>query len=531
MNRLKYFSLLMFIAFFTLAAGLFAGGGSQSGSARTPAGGRTDGYGEHMDISIAIWGIGSNMAKGNAKDDVIFNDILKRFNITIVPVNITWTDFHEKIRLWAATGQLPDIFCEYPSIAQYKQWAEEGVLKALPKDLSGWREIQSALSDPTVAAYNVNGTFYMIPGRDYKDVNDPAINCNVLYRTDWARQAGWNRPLTSLDDYINLVKTVKAQHPGVSGLTLRNPTEITNLMLGLYPYGALELDFYVKENDLWKPVYATEGFAQAMAGLRRLWTEGVLDRDAAINTNEEGELKFFSGLSFSYATNNIGRFNRDLWVAATGGMPAEEGLDFMELWPAPDGNRYHAVGFPGGHKTMISSGVNDRKLGRIMDLLEYMNQEDTLITLHNGRENIDWKWENGQMISLLKPGESKYDKYPVACSDFRALGAWGSWLFLTGKSISDPDPDHIYTGRRFGEWYQYIIANHKAPVINWAVQNITTPGKEKAGTFAVTNDMWPVIMGTGDPVAMWKTVIRDYERRGLTEAINEMTAEAKKLGL
>jgi putative aldouronate transport system substrate-binding protein len=489
-------------------------------------------YAEPMEVSISIWDIGTGMAKETAKDDAILNDLMERFNITIVPVNISWSDYAEKNRLWAATGQLPDVFCDYPTVAQYKQWAEEGVLKALPGDLSPWPEIRTALSDSTVAAYNIDGVFYTVPARDYKDVKDHAVNTNVIYRKDWAKDAGWDRPLAGLEDYIQMCKAVMARHPGVSGLTLETPGRIVNFMLGLYPYGALS--FYVKENGLWKPSYATEEYARAMTGLRALWTEGILDRDAAINVNREGELKFFSGQSFSYATNNIRRinYNVELWKSTSGGLNAEDAIDFLELWPAPDGNRYHGVNFPGGHKTMLSSAVSDKKMERVLDLLEYMNQEDTLLTVRNGRENIDWKWENSQMISLLKPGETKNDKYPVsAATSFRALGAWGSWLLLEGKEMLDPDPNIAYANRRVAEWYAYQRANHHAPEINWTIQNVTTPGKERVGTFAVTDDVWPVIMGSGDPVTMWKAVVRDYESRGLKEAVEEMTAEARKLGL
>jgi putative aldouronate transport system substrate-binding protein len=505
---------------------------AESQSTAPEAVSEADRYAEPMEISISIWDIGTGMAKETAKDDVILNDIMKRFNITIIPVNVSWSDYREKNRLWAATGQLPDVFVDYPTVAQYKQWAEEGVLKALPQDLSRWPEIRTALSDPTVAAYNIDGLFYIVPARDYKDVNDHAVNANVIYRKDWAKEAGWDRPLNSFQDYVQMCNDVMARHPGVSGLTLENPGRINNFMLGLYPHGAL--GFYVKDEGLWKPPYATEAYAQAMPTLRALWTEGILDRDAAINTNREGELKFFSGQSFSYASNNIRRvnYNVELWKSTSGGLSAEETIDFLELWPASDGNRYHRVDFPGGHKTMMSGTVSDKKRERILDLLEYMNQEETLLTVRNGRENIDWKWENNRMISLLKPGETKNDKYPVsAATSFRALGAWGSWLLLEGKEMLDPDPNIAYANRRMAEWYAYQRANHKAPEINWQVQNITTPGKEKAGTFSVTDDMWPVIMGSGDPVAMWKAVVKDYENRGLKEAIEEMTAEAKKLGL
>ena len=56
------------------------------------------------------WDIQNGFDDPDAKDDTIFNDLQKKLNVTVNPVQITWNDWQEKAKVWAASGQLPDIF-------------------------------------------------------------------------------------------------------------------------------------------------------------------------------------------------------------------------------------------------------------------------------------------------------------------------------------------------------------------------------------------------------------------------------------
>ena len=121
---------------------------------------------KQIELSIAAWDIQTNFEKPNAKNDVIYDDIAKKFNITIKPVQITWNDWAEKVKVWAASKQLPDIFANSlatDNTALYESWAKQGVIKAIPDDLSAYPNLQKLLSLPSVQPLKVDGKFYMIP--------------------------------------------------------------------------------------------------------------------------------------------------------------------------------------------------------------------------------------------------------------------------------------------------------------------------------------------------------------------------------
>ena len=57
----------------------------------------------------------------------------------------------------------------------------------------------------------------------------------------------------------------------------------------------------------------------------------------------------------------------------------------------------------------------------------------------DGIENVDYKVENGQYVSLLKADEKLADKYPIT-SKLVLLAAWDPLLYK-GKEVVSSDPE------------------------------------------------------------------------------------------
>ena len=103
-----------------------------------------------MELSVAVWDIQTGFDAPNAKNDTVYNDLAKKFNITIKPVQITWNDWQEKAKVWAASKQLPDIFADAVATDDtglYVSWAKQGVIKAIPDDLSAYPNLQKIFSN------------------------------------------------------------------------------------------------------------------------------------------------------------------------------------------------------------------------------------------------------------------------------------------------------------------------------------------------------------------------------------------------
>ena len=138
MKKAKRFAALALSTL--MAAGLFAGcGAPASGSAPASGTGAVSSSQQEsalVEVSVAIWGADDGLADPN---DPILKRIEEETGVRLVPQNVTWDDSSQKIQLWATNGQLPDIFAgDFVAQSFYGNWIEQGVIRALPEDLSAY---------------------------------------------------------------------------------------------------------------------------------------------------------------------------------------------------------------------------------------------------------------------------------------------------------------------------------------------------------------------------------------------------------
>ena len=74
------------------------------------SGGRAlESEGDHLEISIALWEINTSLPRN--REDPIRQLIEDKFNITLKGAGLSWADdISQLLGVWAATGQLPDVF-------------------------------------------------------------------------------------------------------------------------------------------------------------------------------------------------------------------------------------------------------------------------------------------------------------------------------------------------------------------------------------------------------------------------------------
>lgn len=158
----------------------------------------------------------------------------------LVPQNVTWDDADQKIQLWATNGQLPDIFAgDFVSKSFYGKWIEQGVIRALPDDLSAYPNLQEYLKMDRAVAAMRDGHYYMIPRQTYGDISYSVQDRNVVYRWDLAQAAGVTKEPETYDEFRDMLKKIIEADPegkNVGGLTQALPSLLGGF---LYPYGGI----------------------------------------------------------------------------------------------------------------------------------------------------------------------------------------------------------------------------------------------------------------------------------------------------
>ena len=149
----------------------------------------TSEYDEHLDISIAYWQIDKAL-EGSDSDEVL-KKIEEKFNITIVPENITWDDYYSKIELWAENNTLPDIFVgAYRTSNTMGEWVSQGLLHEIPSDLSQYENLSRYMDSPETETCQIDGKTYCIFRQTYSEQAETVKDRTILYRWDLAKTAG-----------------------------------------------------------------------------------------------------------------------------------------------------------------------------------------------------------------------------------------------------------------------------------------------------------------------------------------------------
>jgi putative aldouronate transport system substrate-binding protein len=487
---------------------------------------------KQLELSIASWDIQTGFENPNAKNDAIYNEkIAQKLNITIKPVQITWNDWQEKTKVWAASKQLPDIFINAiatDNTALYTSWAQQGVIKAIPDDLSAYPNLQKLLSLPSVQPLKVDGKFYMIP-RGGGDETPATLARPIRYRKDWAEQAGFTSEPKSFEDFVAMTKAVMKQHPGIAGLSINNKDYLLTQFLGSFPQFEMANN-WVKEDGKWIPAFTSPQAYTGIEQLRKLYTDGILDKDFAIQKDADGVNKFVSGQSFALYGME-GSPNIDQFKQANPGVDPSKAVGYLDIWPAADGKRYYFNSTPYWSETYFPSSLDDEKFDRALRLMDYLVSEDFQLLRDNGIENVDYKVENGQFVSLLKEGEALGNKYPVTGA-LAYLGTWNNG-FYRGQVVPSIDPAtaalqklQIDTNKKRAEEYMPVP-------VNFEIFLMSTPAKNKLGGLnsSIMDDLVKVILSKEDPVAQWQEVVKGYDAKGVQDAIKEVNEEAVKRGI
>ena len=309
-----------------------------------------DPYAEHMEISIAWWGIDG--IAPHFENDRIFQEITKKFNISIKPMNTTWDDYGQKIQMWAASGQLPDIFAIDAIGTQYqKSWVSQGVVKPLP-DLSEYPHLAAYFEAPDISGLiESDGKYYMVPRRMFPSVDWSALDRVVFYRWDLAQQAGITKEPETWDEFNAMFAAIVEKDP--QGKNIAGLTSTTTKMLGglFWLYGnpvatsdGSGADYkWIKEDGKFVPAVFSSKALPALQNMREMYEKGLIDPDIALTKMDLAEDKFVSGDVAALLSGgghiNLSGINTQLWKKAHPDTPIMDAVKVLKpLAPQMDLN-------------------------------------------------------------------------------------------------------------------------------------------------------------------------------------------------
>ncbi|MCL6459589.1 MAG: extracellular solute-binding protein [Gorillibacterium sp.] len=493
-------------------------------------------YDEHLDISLSWWGIGV----GFEKHDELVQKLEKDFNVTLKPMDIGWDNYKEKSQVWGAAGQLPDIITNSltsDSPGTYSDWVKQELIHPLPADLSAYPNIEKISKAEDVQGIYRDGKLYAIPRLTYSNTDMWATDRAVFVRKDWMDKLGIKDP-QNFDEFEAMLKAFTAQDP--DGNNKQDTTGIVMNTLGYFKsifvptFPQFGNQSWLKEDGKWIPFYASKQMDDVMVQARKLYAEGGLDQDFAVEKAGEANQKFYQGKAGALALNvdSIGGANgiKAEWEKNNVGEKFFDHVKILHLWPATDGTIYRHTTQSFWSESMINADVDDKKLDRILRIYDWLLSPEAKEMFDYGIEGKDYTKE-GDKITITRPkdGEQYIDlkkEYP-SIDIISQLAAWRN-----ASSLEDSPANRVAKGddvvQAIQDELSWQIKNATAIPTAFDIFSMSTPAKDKLSSINFDDDFTRIVLGKDDPVKMLHDTQKNYDGKGLQDAINEVTAEMAK---
>lgn len=515
-----------------MAAFLAVSGTGCSGSEPLePAAPAHSGGNEHLDVSVAFWDIG----RAFENNDEVLQKIESDFNITIQPVQVNYADYEEKFKIWAASGQFPDLFAhslvsDSPGI--YADWIKQRLIRPLPDDLTPYPNVYRVAQIPDTLALRRNKKLYMLPRIAYPTNDLWMLERVVFVRKDWMEKLGFADP-KNFDEFSDMMKAFTRDDPDGNalddtvGLTAASLDYLSWVFSPTFPQFAASK--WVQEDDGWIPYYASPKMNAVAAQFRQLYSDGGLDPNFYLVKEVDALEKFAQGkagaLAYKATPQSLSKLAR-LWDKYHPGIDFYDSVKILHLWPAEDGNRYYYVASTYWTESYFSAKVDDRKMDRILKLYDYLLSPEGKMLMKYGIEGKDYVNRDGEIV-ITRPREesgefvSLQKLYP-STEIFRNLASWG----LEQSYRLDPINKDNYGEKNIRtslEEMRWLLNHARATPFMYSIISLSTDNKDKlSAAIHPMDDLTKAVLGTGDPVKLWQENLKTYNRMGLQKAIREV---------
>jgi len=488
--------------------------------------------GEHLNLSIAFWDI----ATAFRNKDPVLRKIEQDFNLTFEPVQITMSDYHQKLQMWATSDKLPDVFVH--SIASdspgiYNEWIKHGLIKPLPEDLTPYPYVDQIAQIPDIRLLRKDNRLYMLPRIGYPTNRLWMLERVVFVRKDWMNDA-LIREVAGFEDFSNMLATFTnrrvssgSEQPPV-GLTAAGMNGLAWAFSSTFPQFAAGQ--WVFEDNVWIPYYASRKMDEVVVQLRKLYENGALDPDFYYMKEEDALTKFAQGQAGALvyrATPSSLSTLEELWKDYQPNKAFHDSVDILRMWLSEEGYRYYYVAQTYWSETFFNANISDEKMSRVLKLYDYLLSPEGQRLTSYGLEGVDYRLEDGNPVMIRPIDErngqpdaisSVYPSIPI----FRSLASWGKETEFRLNELNKISYGEANIQKSLSEM-EWLINNAVATPAYHKINSLSTPAKDKLSAMInPLEDLIKVVISREDPVAMWHDHVRQYRELGLGEAIQEV---------
>jgi putative aldouronate transport system substrate-binding protein len=344
-------------------------------------------------------------------DSPVLDEIKRITGVEVKIESVPSSDYDEKKKILLSTGgDLPDIIRVFSDDA--KEYGPAGVFL----ELTQYNHLTPTMNEimekevPEFKKILVEGKLYYFPStkRHFNTYGTVPI-----IRTDIMKQLGFSNPDT-FDDLYQILKKMKDEYPESYPWTSRGTSSL--ISAAAYSMGSGTSMYYDADIDGGRYIYGPTmpEFKEVLEYFSKLYAEGLIDPDYAVNSTSIMIEKMSTGKSFfyydngSFVANIIAALKSDDPNATAGTFPVlknSKGIRRNWLYETHE----IGVGFAVSAKTKYPE--------RVVKFMDWMYTDEAADLTNFGIEGVHYTKENGE----YKISEELVEKYSKESDPWRSF--------------------------------------------------------------------------------------------------------------
>ncbi len=461
----------------------------------------------------------------------------EKFNFEFDIQIVAWDNWDEVTRTLAATDSFPEVIAWYNlNYPEYVEWAQEGVFKALPKDMSAYPNLQALTEKYTIFdKLIVDGELYAFPKIKNNNPYNEYDSYMFAYRRDWANAMGLDyAPVQDItwDEFKEFLQKVKTEDPGKLGDKLV-PFDFENggnSWCGFARKWNPEISGYklVDGKYIWGAPDPTS--LEAINEIKELYDNGLLAQDSYTDANNAGKERFLAGRSAVCYANLGPAILQDTANTMVNNIPGfkEEDLGLFTIKMA-DG-KYHVGQMDEWWGSFaFNSSCSDEIMDRWLAVGNWLLEDEQIEKYAFGVPEEDWTREADGSITLNYTAEDVQDggakDYIVNQRPFQKFFILeGLDMFLEGN----PNTSDYVINDLFKTNMETWATNPAYTPSNYDVNYLSTEEKNAfASILGNTKDNFIQAVLSDDPEGVWNEFVTTNQAQA-DKACDEINAELSK---
>jgi len=489
--------------------------GSSSGSSDS---GQSKDYSEHYVFTIASVQVNEAV---DYNGDEFSKWWQEQFNFEWNVIAMNFDNWHEKVRIWISSGDMPDITIFDYKHGEMMNYIQQGLVYRFPDNWKErWPNVARAqeLSElGDVVAEHVGGTYFLARPNfaNNKPTKKMITNMIVYLRKDWAQAVGFElKDHYTIEELLTYARLIKEKDPGNVGnrlvpIGVNASNAFTLFVRTCSTYTGPDTYFYKGKDGDYHWGLADENTLKGLKYYKKAYDEGLLHPEFySYSGSQDIEDFYVAGVSGAMWYQGMARYMEML----DANMRENLGVSFEEaVWPCfitdDEGvfRNYPMTNFWG--TILFSPNMGTKKWERYMDMLDYSASDEGQLFIRLGFKGTDWDYdENGNIVSYLPAGTDARNKYPSIYPIYHQLIVLSDDFSLINPNYRKEFRDKVIDLYKQRE---KLSTDESAPSMDWNIYLYDSEAKN-ALSFDFGNDFATLVVSGEDIETAWRKWLDSY---------------------